>query len=289
MAWLEIKQVSKSAEALTPRQFAKIRTLVYDQCGIDLKLGKEELVKARLGKELRKRKLNSFDDYIHEVQSDRTGEGLIELINALSTNFTHFFREAKHFDIFRKSIAEHWAGRDQIDIWCAASSTGEEPYTIAVTLLEEMGPRASFRILASDISTKALSTAQAGIYPEARISDIPMALRSKYFQRAVRNSEVLYRVKPDIRARMEFRRINLIEPVSLTSQFPVIFCRNVMIYFDKPTQEKVVTQLTRFLEPGGLLFIGHAESLNGIQHSLQYVAPAAYRKPGDPLIDGRKR
>ena len=266
---------------LTPQQFSKIRTLVYDQCGIDLKLGKEELVKARLGKELRKRNLKSFDLYIEEITNDRTGEGLIGLINAVSTNFTHFFREAKHFEILSKSIAENWAGRRQLDIWCAASATGEEPYSIALTLLEKLGPNVSIRILASDISTQALSTAQAGIYPEARIADIPIALRSKYFLKGIRNTEVLYRVKPELRGRVHFRRINLIEPFSLSSQFQAIFCRNVMIYFDKPTQEKVVTRLTQWLEPGGLLFVGHAESLNGIKHSLQYVAPAVYRKAGN--------
>jgi chemotaxis protein methyltransferase CheR len=274
-----------AAAFLTPQQFSRIRTLVYDQCGIDLKLGKEELVKARLGKELRKRNLKSFDHYIEEVVNDRTGEALIGLINALSTNFTHFFREAQHFELLSKSIVED-RPRRRTDIWCAASSTGEEPYSIAITLLEKLGPNASIRIMASDISTQALSKAQAGIYPEARIADIPIALRSRYFLRGIRNSEVLYRVKPEVRELVQFSRINLIEPFSLSSQFQVIFCRNVMIYFDKPTQEKVVTRLTHFLEPGGLLFVGHAESLNGIQHSLQYVAPAVYRKPGNAKSHG---
>ena len=268
----------QAVAVLTPQQFTRIRTLVYEQCGIDLKLGKEELVKARLGKELRQRNLKSFDHYIEEVVNDRTGEALIGLINALSTNFTHFFREAQHFQILSKSMAED--GRGRTDIWCAAASTGEEPYSIAITLLEHLGPNASIRIMASDISTQALSTAKAGIYPEARVADIPIALLSRYFLRGIRNSEVLYRVKPEIRELVHFSRINLIEPFSLSSQFQVIFCRNVMIYFDKPTQEKVVRRLTQFLEPGGLLFVGHAESLNGIQHSLQYVAPAVYRKPG---------
>jgi chemotaxis protein methyltransferase CheR len=280
-----------AAAVLTPQQFSRIRTLVYDQCGIDLKLGKEELVKARLGKELRKRNLKSFDHYIEDVVNDRTGDALIGLINALSTNFTHFFREARHFEVLSKSIAEDCSRQRQTDIWCAAASTGEEPYSIALTLLEKFGPSASIRILASDISTQALSTAEAGIYPEARIADIPAPLRSKYFLRGIRNSEVLYRIKSEIRELVHFRRINLIEPFSLSSQFQAIFCRNVMIYFDKPTQEKVVTRLTQFLEPGGLLFVGHAESLNGIRHSLQYAAPAVYRKPGTTKsqIDGAKR
>jgi len=268
-----------SPPVLTAQQFNKIQTLVYEKCGIDLKNGKEELVKARLGKELRKRNLSSFDGYIREVENDRTGEALIQLINALSTNFTHFFRESKHFDILRNNVAPGWSSGKQIHIWCAAASTGEEPYSILLSLLEELGPAAPLRLLASDISTRALATAQEGIYPEERVSEIPRAMLSRYFLRAVRNQEVLYRVKPEVRQMLEFRRINLIEPISHSRQFQTIFCRNVMIYFDKPTQQKVVAQLTEWLEPGGYLFVGHAESLNAVRHSLQYVAPAVYRKP----------
>jgi len=268
-----------SSIALTTQQFNKIQTLVYDTCGIDLKKGKEELVKARLGKELRKRNLYSFDGYIEQVESDRTGEALIELINALSTNFTHFFREPKHFEILRKTIAPGWNATKPTNIWCAAAATGEEPYSILLSLLEELGPRAPIRLLASDISTRALSTAQAGIYTEDRLSAVSPALRSKYFLRAVRDGEALYRVKQEVRQLLSFRRVNLVEPISHTVQFQTIFCRNVMIYFDKPTQEKVVCQLTEWLEPGGYLFVGHAESLNGVRHSLEYVAPAVYRRP----------
>lgn len=264
---------------LTARQFSRIRTLVYEKCGIDLKSGKEELVKARLGKELRKRNLSSFDAYLEQVEKDRTGDTLISLIDAMSTNFTHFFREAKHFDFLSKNLAPNWKQHQRIEIWCAAAATGEEPYSLAISLLETLGRDASIHILASDISTRAISTAQSAIYPAARLSEVPNELRSKYFLRALRKSEVLYRVKPEVRQLLEFRRINLIEPFSHAGPFQAIFCRNVMIYFDKTTQEKVVKGLGEWLEPGGCLFVGHAESLNGIRHSLQYVAPAVYRKP----------
>jgi chemotaxis protein methyltransferase CheR len=264
---------------LTAQQFTKIQTLVYQKCGIDLKHGKEELVKARLSKELRKHNIPSFDAYIQEVESDRTGEALIGLINALSTNFTHFFREPKHFDILCKNLVPTWSSHKRINIWCAASATGEEPYSILLTLLEAMGPSAPIRLLASDISTRALGTAQAGVYQEERIAKIPPAMRSRYLLRGTRNGEVLYQIKPAVRQLLEFRRINLIEPFSHPHQFQTIFCRNVMIYFDKPTQEKVVQHLSEWLEPGGYLFVGHAESLNSVRHSLQYVAPAVYQKP----------
>ncbi|HTR38585.1 MAG TPA: protein-glutamate O-methyltransferase CheR [Bryobacteraceae bacterium] len=282
---------TSSQPVLTTKQFYKIQTLVYEKCGIDLKNGKEELVKARLGKELRKRNLSSFDGYIQEVENDRTGESLIQLINALSTNFTHFFREPKHFEILRKQVAPLWNRQKRADLWCAAAATGEEPYSILLSLLEELGSSASIRLLASDISTQALATAQSGIYQEERMSEIPLAMRSKYFLRGVKNGEVLYRVKPEVRQLLELRRINLIEPISHSRQFQTIFCRNVMIYFDKPTQEKVVRQLSEWLEPGGYLFVGHAESLNGVRHSLQYVAPAVYRKPASATAqpEGRVR
>jgi chemotaxis protein methyltransferase CheR len=267
------------AGSLTAREFAKIQTLVYETCGIDLKLGKEELVKARLGKELRKRNITSFDRYFEHVVNDATGEALISLINALSTNFTHFFREPKHFEFLCKNLAPGWQHRRQIDVWCAAAATGEEPYSLAISLLEALGPNAPLRILASDISTQALATAQTAIYPEARFTDVPGPLRSKYFARGMRRSELAYRVKPEVRRLLEFQRINLIEPISHSRQFQAIFCRNVMIYFDKPTQEKVVNGLAEWLEPGGCLFVGHAESLNGVRHSLEFVIPAVYRKP----------
>ena len=265
---------------LTEQQFSKIRTLVYQTSGIDLKHGKEELVKARLGKELRKQNITSFDRYVEQVINDKTGESLINLINALSTNFTHFFREQKHFDYLARTIAPRWQGRQRIDVWCAAAATGEEPYSLAITLLEALGAKTGLHILASDISTRALAAADAGIYPEARLDEIQVPLKTKYFLRGMWKSEPAYRVKPEVRQLMEFRRINLIEPFSHPRQFQAIFCRNVMIYFDKPTQEKVVQRLSEWLEPGGYLFVGHAESLNGARHSLEFVIPAVYRKPG---------
>jgi len=272
---------------LTAQEFTKIRTLVYQTCGIDLKHGKEELVKARLSKELRKQNITSFDRYFEQVVADRTGESLINLINALSTNFTHFFRERKHFDYLSHHVAPRWQRRSRIDIWCAAAATGEEPYTLGITLLEALGPKAPLHILASDISTKALSVADAGIYGEAKLADIPAQLKSKYFARGTWKSETAYRAKPELRQLLEFRRINLIEPFSHQRQFQAIFCRNVMIYFDKPTQEKVVQRLSEWLEPGGYLFVGHAESLNGARHSLEFVIPAVYRKPSGAEARGR--
>jgi chemotaxis protein methyltransferase CheR len=171
--------------------------------------------------------------------------------------------------------------RDRISIWCAASSTGEEPYSIAFSILEELGPAAlpKLNILATDISTRVLAVAQKGIYPVERFRDFdPLQLR-QYLLRGEGKWKNWYQVRKEVRSAIHFERLNLMDPFSHAASFPVIFCRNVMIYFDRQTQENVVQRLSEFLEPGGYLLIGHAESLNGTKHPLQYVRPATYRKP----------
>jgi chemotaxis protein methyltransferase CheR len=259
--------------------FEKFRRMAYDQFGLNLTETKHPLVAARLGKKLRELKLPSFEAYYDLVAADRTGESLIALIDALSTNHTSFLREASHFNFLVDQVLPHLRKRASIDIWSAPCSTGEEPYSIAVTMLEHLGlpPKPALRIRATDISTRALAVARKGAYGADRLSSMPVPLIRKYFTQSGPGS---FQIRPEIGRMIEFDRGNLIEPMRAARAFPIIFCRNVMIYFDKPTQERTVQNLSQFLEPGGYLLIGHSESLMGVRHSLEYVQPAIYRKPG---------
>jgi chemotaxis protein methyltransferase CheR len=266
---------------LTAREFEQFRRLAHEKFGLDLRNGKETLVSARLGKKIRELNFRSFQEYYRSVLEDRTGEALTALIDALTTNHTSFFREPAHFEFLRRTILPRLRERDRIAIWSAACSTGEEPYSIAFGLLEELGEEAlaKTRILATDISTRVLASAQRGAYPAERFDGIPAHQLRRYLLRGEQRFKDWYRVKPEVRAAVEFRRLNLMERFSHLGPFPVIFCRNVMIYFDKPTQQGLVNRLAGCLEPGGYLLIGHAESLNGVDHPLRYVRPAIYRKP----------
>ena len=266
------------APALTDREIENIVDLAYRTCGIDLRKGKKELIQARLGKKIREGNHASFRQYYDHVTADRTGEELLALLDALTTNFTSFLREPVHFDFLRRHIVPSITG--PIRIWSAACSTGEEPWTIAMCLFEELGAAAANRvhILASDISTRALAAAARGIYESGRFRDFPPDWRSKYLLRGEDRAAGFYRIKPAVRSLVEFTRLNLVEPFPAAPPFHVIFCRNVMIYFDKETQGRLVNRLASFLDPGGWLLIGHSESLTGISHPYEYVEPAVYRK-----------
>jgi len=266
---------------LTAREFDQFRRLAYDKFGLDLRDGKEELVSARLGKKIRELHFRSYQEYYRHVTEDRTGEALAALIDALTTNHTSFYREPAHFDFLRQKVLPGLGQRDRIPIWSAACSSGEEPYTIAFSVLEELGQPGfgQLRILATDISMRVLESARKGVYPAARFESMAPLEQRRYLLRGQGQWKDWYQVKPEIRRLVEFRRLNLMEGFSELGPFPVIFCRNVMIYFDKPTQQDLVQRLAQCLEPGGYLLIGHAESLNAIQHPLRYIHPAVYRKP----------
>lgn len=274
--------------------FNRIRKLVYDKAGIDLRPGKEALVAARLGKRLRETGCPSYEALVDQATGDASGEGLLGLIDALTTNFTSFLREPVHFDFMRTKILPALSSRPGIEIWCAAAATGEEPYSIAFTLLDALsGNRAGAgridpqvlsrcRILATDISTRALAQAGRGVYPANRFSGVPKEWLRRYLQAGTGNSAGMCRVRPEVARIVEFRRLNLIEPLpqglAQRGAFPLIWCRNVMIYFDAAVQQRVVAALEQTLEPGGYLFTGHSESLNTIRHSLEYLQPATYRR-----------
>lgn len=265
-----------------------IRKLVYTHSRINLGSDKMELVSARLGKRLRATNLPSITDYCRHLQSPSGEEELSHLIDAISTNHTFFFRESPHFDFLRDHIlpemgalrqAENWP---DFPIWSAASSSGEEPYSIAILLAQTLGLNSAWRwrIDATDISNKILTVARAGVYREDQIKTLPRDLLRTYFQKGYGPQEGKYRVQSALSERIAFRQCNLLEgELPYRHLFPVIFCRNVMIYFDRPTQEELVAKLTRQLIPGGYLIVGQSESLTGIRHSLATVKPSIYRKP----------
>lgn len=268
---------------LGDRDFEKIRTLVYDLCGINLHDGKRELVKARLGKRLREGNFKSFGDYYRYVTTPEGKEELLSMIDAISTNLTYFFREEKHFHRLRSIIPQllqrGGERRNRLRFWSAGCSTGEEPYSLAITIAECLGDRGcDVKILATDISTRVLSKAVSGIYPQEKIERVPRELLRRYFQYGTGKMEGLYRVKEGIRNFVDFRRFNLMDTPPSDFRFDVIFCRNVMIYFDKPTQNELANRFYRCLSEGGYLFIGHSESLTGMKHPFQYVEPSVYRK-----------
>ena len=267
-----------SVRPLAPQEFEQIRQLAYRTFGLDLKAGKEELVSARLRKLVRGGGFHSFQDYYQSIVADRTGASLLAMIDALATNHTSFLREPDHFQFLRDQVVPGLGARDPIEVWSAACSTGEEVWTLAM-LLNEALPNRRVRIAASDISNKALSFAQRAVYPTERCHGLSAAWLARYFA-AEGRPPVSYQATAALRAQVAFRRINLVESYSWPHPFPIVFCRNVMIYFDRQTQERVIAGLCQHLEPGGYLFVGHAESLTRVSHSLEYVRPAVYRKPG---------
>jgi chemotaxis protein methyltransferase CheR len=284
--------VLQEPRALTERTFEKIRKLIYDKAGIDLRQGKQTLVAARLGKKLRESGMRDYDEYLESVMADKTGDSMIALIDALTTNYTSFLREPQHFKFLRSEIVPAVSKRKQIDIWCAAASTGEEPYTLAFSMLDALGSVAltQVRILATDISTRALGVATQAVYPAERLQGAPKEWLTRYCSPGQGKFQGFYQVRSEVRRMIQFRRLNLIESFTFSSTFPLISCRNVMIYFDKTTQQSLVNRMTNHLEPGGHLFIGHAESLSGIEHGLRFIAPAIYQRPTGAFSEGvRKR
>jgi chemotaxis protein methyltransferase CheR len=258
-----------------------IGELVYERCRIRLDESKQQLINTRLGKRLRHLGLNSLVEYCALLRSSPSEEEMTHLVNALSTNFTHFMREPDHFHLLAEQALPAVLGpRKRFQVWSAACSTGEEPYTMAFFLTERYPPSAGWdwHILATDVSTKALDKAAAGIYPEERLAAIPRGWHRAYFQRGQGQWQGYYRVKPAVRERVVFRQLNLLSEYRFAEAFEVIFCRNVMIYFDRPTQAQLVNQLGRWLAPQGFLLIGHAESLNGLRVPFRCLRPSVYQK-----------
>lgn len=266
---------------LTARHFEEVAAFIYKIAGIRLMRGKEELVKSRLSRRLRALGMDDFDQYLALVKSDKAGKELTNFLDALTTNKTSFLREARHFDFVRDNIIPLLRETNQpVRIWSAGCSSGEEPYTLAMILREHLPniDRRDVRILATDLSTQVLQTAQEAIYDGETMLPLPPAFAQKYFTPVSKGAGNLFQVRDNVRQMVRFARLNLMGPWPMQGLFNFIFCRNVMIYFDKQTQGNLVRRFGEKLMPQGYLFIGHSESLTGANHNFQYVQPALYRK-----------
>ena len=270
------------AEALSDRDLRTLVRLIYDRAGITLHDGKKALVSARLQKRVRAGGFRSFADYVKFFEADAGGDEIVALLDAITTNHTSFFREEQHFHYLAGTVIPtlRAAGRPGLTVWSAACSSGEEPYTLGMTLVDALqaDELAHTRIFASDLSTKVLKTARDGVYKMDRVEGLPRDVLRKHFEKGLGQQTGLCRVGRTVRSLVDFDRLNLLEVADLGRRFDVIFCRNVMIYFDRAVQQRVVSMLARPLPPDGWLFISHSESLNGIDHGLQWCGPAIYRR-----------
>jgi chemotaxis protein methyltransferase CheR len=270
---------------LSEKDLAELATLVHAHCGIDLREGKRDLVRARLAKQIRVGKFSTPQEYLRHVTADTGSADFRGLIDAISTNLTSFFRESTHFDYLNASYlpalmrSKIRTGQKVIRAWCAGCSTGEEAYSLAMTLLDatEGGAGWDIKLLASDISMRVLDVARQGSYDSKRAQAIPAGMRGKYFACGGDSDEACHEALPHLKEMIAFRYLNLMEKWPFAGPFDFIFCRNVMIYFDAPTQERLIKRFKTMLTPGGLLFTGHSESLSGINHGLEHVQPTIYR------------
>ena len=269
---------------LPDRLYQQFSRLVYDQCGINLHEGKKALLQARLNKRLRATGIGSYEEYFHLITSPNSSSEFIHFLDSVSTNLTFFFRESQHFEFLDKILPELLArkqkeGAARLRVWSAGCSTGEEPYSLAMCILAHIPDslRWDFRILATDISTRTLEVACKGTYSDERMQKVPPTMRQMYFKKRGDNGRTEYDVSGNLKRVITFRRLNLKDQYPFKGPFDFIFCRNVMIYFDKKTQEDLVNRMAGYLGPGGYLFIGHSESLTGLSHKLTYVRPAIYR------------
>lgn len=260
---------------LSDKDFKGFRQLIFDEAGIHMSDAKKPLISGRLAKRLAQHGVDSYGDYYKIVTQDPKERQMA--VDLLTTNETFFFREPKHFEFLAQTIVPACANANPLRVWSGASSTGEEPYTIAMTLAEALG-HWRFEILASDISTRVLATARKALYPIEDAQDIPKAFRSKYCLKGVGSQEGWFLMDQPIRNRVQFEQINLNTALPDVGVFDVIFLRNVMIYFNTETKREVVARLLQRLRPGGYFIISHSESLHGVTEDLQMVKPSIYRK-----------
>jgi chemotaxis protein methyltransferase CheR len=259
----------------TDSDFSKIRTLIHRRAGIALGEQKRQMVYSRLSRRLRELRLPEFSTYLELLESRHDGDEWQSFINSLTTNLTSFFREAHHFPV----LAEHVRKAQQpVTIWCAAASTGEEPYSIAITLIEALGDRAgSARIIATDIDTAVLAKASAGVFTAEQVGRLSADRLRRFFNKGTGSNAGKVRIRPEVAAMVKFSRLNLLDP-SWAVKEPVdaIFCRNVMIYFDKLTQKKVLDRFAPLLKPDGLLFAGHSENASLVNQTFKPLGHTVY-------------
>lgn len=274
-------QANLAGVTLEVADFHRVRNLIYSYSGINLQEGKQALVRARLMKRLRKLNIDTFATYLDYIESKDGSAEFLAFVDVLTTNKTHFFRENRHFEFIRDKVAQEVIGQNK-KWWSAGCSSGEEPVTLAITLLEALNrvnANPKVKILATDLSREVLRIAKSGEYPDNRMSDVPADIKRNYFKK---NGEVpdSFIVNKQIMDMITYGRLNLLAEWPLKGPFHVIMCRNVMIYFDRKTQQKLISRFYKLLEPGGYLFLGHSESVSGNDHSFVNILPAVYQKPG---------
>ena len=274
------KSESSKEFNFTRSDFERVRALIYQRAGISLADSKQEMVYSRIARRLRATGQTAFSDYLNELEAGRLGEEWEAFVNALTTNLTSFFRESHHFPL----LAEHLKRlQAPITIWCSASSTGEEPYSIAMTACEAFNTLTPpVQIIATDIDTNVLATGEKGVYGLERLDKMSAERMKRFFLRGKGAQEGMVRVRPELRQMVNFRQLNLLgDNWQLQGQFDVIFCRNVMIYFDKATQRKILARFVPLMKPHALLFAGHSENFLYVSDALKLRGKTVYElEPG---------
>lgn len=273
------------AATLSGRDFDRLSRFIYDTCGIKMPEVKKTMLEARLQKRLRSLGMRSFTHYCDYLFAPEGQEQeLVQMLDMVTTNKTDFFREPDHFDYLTRTVLPDWVARhpdSTLSIWSAGCSSGEEPYTLAMVLSEFALKNTGFdfKILASDISTRVLEKAKQAIYNESQVDPVPMELKKKYLLRSKDRNSGMVRIVPELRDKVRFRRLNFMDQdFGMRDQLDIIFCRNVIIYFDRPTQEKLLQRFHRNMKPGAFIFMGHSETLSGLNVPLVSVYPTVYRK-----------
>lgn len=279
---------SDTVKAMSPKEFDRLSEFIVDHCGIKMPPAKKIMLESRLQKRLRSLKMTSFREYCEFLFESPEGDSeLVHMIDAVTTNKTDFFREPVHFQFLTETVLPEFlaenaiSGRRKFIVWSAGCSTGEEPYTLAIVLNEfaDQHPDFQYSILATDISTRVLEKASAGIYDQHLAEGIPLSFKQKYFLRSKDREKKLVRVAPELRSRITFQRVNLMdEHVIVPQKVDAIFCRNVIIYFERATQCKLLNRLCRSLRTDGYLFLGHSETVHGFELPLVRIASTIYRK-----------
>jgi chemotaxis protein methyltransferase CheR len=267
-----------SQPILSDQEFRQFQAMIYDIAGISMAPAKKPLVSGRLAKRIKQHGLNSYGEYFRILMHPGQRDELQAAIDLLTTNETYFFREPKHFDFLRQQLPALQRPGKPIRIWSAASSSGEEPYTIAMVLADVLGEGA-WEVTGSDISKRVLEKARTGHYPMKRIEGIPQQYLKRFCLKGVGPQAGTFLIDRSLRDQVSFMQVNLNETLPRLGEFDVIFLRNVMIYFDLETKRQVVERMLPLLRPGGYFVVSHSESLNGISDALRIVTPSIYRKP----------
>lgn len=275
------------SQSLSVKEFKMLKEFIENSCGIKLTDTKKSMVEGRLRKRIRALGLTGYGEYLDFVFSKEEDDAeYVHLIDVITTNKTDFFREPAHFNLLTKDILPDFSQRlglgtsETLNVWSSASSTGEEPYTLAMVLSEFFGAKGNFRVYATDISTRVLQTGHRAVYTEEKAKDIPYDLKKKYLLKSKNRHDQLVRFRPEIRGKVKFGRNNLKgDSYILPCKMDIIFCRNVIIYFDAPTQEAILNKICSYLKPGGFLFMGHSESVHSMPSlPISSYAPTVYKR-----------